>query len=111
MNKPNEGRYVSPDEMDGPVIDSDLNGFRRAVRNVEEIDGEREVRCAHLPLSGPLESGGGTWSVVIGEPLLCTKRPTGDWLVRFSDGSEYRTIAVSSEKLMANTRRWTRGGC
>jgi hypothetical protein len=107
MDEKNEGQYVSGDD---PVIDSDLKAFRRAIENVEEADGEREVRCAHLPLSGPLESGCGGWNVEIGEPLLCTKLPSGDWLVKFSQGSGDRAIVVSSEVLMATTRRRVKGG-
>jgi hypothetical protein len=86
VDEANRGRYVDGDDLDDIEIGFGLKSMRRLVKSVQEIDGELEVRCAHLPLCGPLESEDGTWYVVIGEPLICTKRPTDDWRIEFSDG-------------------------
>jgi hypothetical protein len=47
----------------------DKRTFRDLIRDVEQIDGKREVRVAHSPVNGPTEDGNGTWYLPDDEPV------------------------------------------
>jgi hypothetical protein len=57
------------------------------------------------PLNGVTQEGNGTQYVPEREPLYCTRRSDGDWLVEFCDGEQIVSAIVTEENLKERTCR------
>jgi hypothetical protein len=83
----------------------DTGDFQSFIDSVNQHDGIVEIRVAISPLNGVTEDGNGTQNIPEQEPLYCTRRSDGNWLVEFCDRQHILSAIVTSEALNERTRR------
>ena len=79
--------------------------FRRSAEDVEQIEGELEVRIGHSPLHGVTDDGTGTWYVPLNQSLICKRVEGEQWRVEFSDAENILAVLVTREDLLQRTSR------
>jgi hypothetical protein len=92
--------------MDFDDDPTSVNGhFNHLTEEVEQIDGELEVRVAHFPLHGVTEDGTGTRYVPLNQRLICRRIGGEQWRVEFSDGQNILFALVLHDVLIDRTSR------
>lgn len=79
--------------------------FRHLAEEVQQIEGELEVRIAHSPLHGVTDDGTGTQYVPLNQRLICTWVEGEQWRVEFNDGEYILSAFISREVLLERTSR------